>query len=408
MVPGGPRGAQERPTWWRRHRGRLDDLLVSAVVVSGAGTVVVGDLATGVAAVTWWRVALTLALAVGLWWRRRHPLLLACAACAGVVLGASVLVLPVAVLTLAVRRRDLVLVPVAVAAETALMTDIWRAGLPDGVAAVAVSAVLSGGMFIGLPLAVGAYLGARRDLVESLRERALRAETEQLLRAEQTRLAERTRIAREMHDVLGHRISLVALHAGGLEVNAGAGAEDVERAAALIGTTARQALDDLRAVLGVLRAGGAATGSDGGPGGLLPPPTLRDVDRLVRASTDAGVTVRLHDDIARGTEPPPLLGRTAYRVVQEGLTNVHKHAPGASATVRLSGGPGEVLEVEISNASAVGATSAPPLPGTGSGLVGLRERVELAGGALHAARRDGGGFSVRARLPWPDGPGVTR
>ncbi len=388
------------PAWWRRQGPRVDDLLLVVVVLLGASLEVVAEPGPGITGDTWWRVGLTVAVAVALWWRRRRPVLLAGAACLAVALGASLVVLPVVLVSLAVRRRDRVLVPVAFAAEAALLINLWSTYLPVGVVATTVSATTAGAIVVGLPVAVGAYVGARRDLVVSLRERAERAEAEQQLRAEATRLSERTRIAREMHDVLGHRISLVVLHAGGLEVNPGMGPQDVERSAALIRTTARQALEDLREVLGVLRAEEHGLGAGAG-GDLQPQPTLADVDRLVHASSQAGVAVRLRQDLPAGTGVPPMLGRTAYRVVQEGLTNVHKHAPGASATVRLWGAPGGELEVTVTNARAVGSALAPPLQGTGFGLVGLAERVKVVGGSLTAGRQADGGFAVRARLPWP-------
>jgi signal transduction histidine kinase len=210
-------------------------------------------------------------------------------------------------------------------------------------------------------------------------------------------MSERTRIAREMHDVLAHRISLVALHAGGLEVNPSAGPVEVERSAALIRTTARQALEDLRGVLGVLREDDTGAGA-----ALAPQPTLDDVPRLLEASRAAGVTVHL-----AGTIPstvPDVVGRTAYRVVQEGLTNVHKHARGAAATVAVTGSQGTHLQIEVRNAPPVGTELNPLVPGAGMGLVGLRERVELAGGRLTCGPDPAGGFFVHASLPWPHDP----
>ncbi|WP_176818870.1 sensor histidine kinase [Quadrisphaera sp. DSM 44207] len=409
-----PEAARRR--WWRdwargRDWARVRDVVVMVWFFLWAafdllGYAVDGD--PGPSAWTWVEVALTVVLAAGLWWRRRHPFLLTLLACVVMALGGSSLLLCVTLFTLAIRHRDRLLL-LAVAAALAvvavgIVTDLATGGdqgmtilqLVFGALAFMVLVVV-------LPVALGAFVGARRDLVQSLRERAQKAETEQRLRAEQTRLAERTRIAREMHDVVGHRISLVALHAGGLEVNPAAGAQDVERSAALIRTTARQALEDLRAVLGVLRTdpvGAAETGLGAAGADLLPSPALGDVDRLVRASADAGVRVRLETDLPDGRTPPLLIGRTAYRVVQEGLTNVHKHAAGAAAVVRLTGAPEHGLVAEVCNARPVGALGKPLVPGSGLGLVGLRERVELVGGHLRAGRQPDGGFAVRAELPW--------
>ena len=272
------------------------------------------------------------------------------------------------------------------------------------------SELIGNGFVVGLFVVFGAYVGARRDLVSSLRDRADRAEAERELRAEQAKLGERARIAQEMHDVLAHKVSLIALHAGGLELNPAMGPEQVERSAVLIRSTARQALEDLRDVLGVLRADDSADGAQ-----LAPQPKLADVRRLVEASRAAGVSVDLlvtgdaEAVVAAGNGSaatlPEQLGRTAYRVVQEGLTNVHKHARGASASVRLDGRRGQRLMVSVSNLRPVSAGSL--LPGAGAGLVGLRERVELAGGTLRSGRSDDGGWLLEAELPWPVGAGPS-
>lgn len=379
---------------WGRHRERVTDG-ASVAFVLFSGLVVVVSAADG-GAVWWWRSAVTVAVAAAMWWRRRYPVAVTAAACLGVLVGAPETALTLALFTLAIRRRDRVLTAMSLAGGVAFVIA-WSVRLQgtDPVA-LAVSAVFSAAFFVGLPVAFGAYVGARRDLLTSLRERAERAEAEQHLRAEQSRLAERARIAQEMHDVLAHRISLVSLHAGGLEVNPAVGPEKVERAAALIRTTAHQALEDLRQVLGVLRAG---EGEDGGD--LAPQPTLDDVPRLVEASRSAGVRVALTDDRYETADVRAVVGRTAFRAVQEGLTNVHKHARGATATVLLAGAPGADLLVEVRNARPVGSDDTAPVPGAGMGLVGLAERVELAGGTMTAGPTPDGGFAVRASLPWP-------
>lgn len=361
--------------------------------VLGAGVIALGDLGRQqVGLRTWIEVALTLTMATALWWRRRHPLALALGGAAAVVAGASSMVLLVTLLTVAVRRRDRWLAVAALASFAAYAVTIWRAGPVD-----LVPSLLSGVGFIGLPVAFGAFVGTRRDLLNSLRERAEQAELEQEVRAAQARLAERGRIAQEMHDVLAHRISLVALHAGGLEVNPGTAPDEVERAAALIRITARQALQELRDVLGVLR-----TDDPGARPQRQPQPTLAELGGLVQASADAGVDVELHREVPPGASVPILPGRTAYRVVQEALTNIHKHAPGASARVVVSGAPGDRLEVEVTNGppATIGAPSAIG-GGSGLGLVGLRERVTLSQGLFEAGTRPDGGYRLHARLPWP-------
>jgi signal transduction histidine kinase len=373
------------PAWWRRPRVRARAADVLYLAVAALVTVVqVADAVRRGAATE--AVLVALACGVGgaaLLWRRRAPLLVAVLGIPSVLAG-ELGVLPLSLLALAIRRRDRALWAVAVAG--------WLASLlpgSDSLASLGVSNLLT----LGLPMAVGAFIGARRDLLASLRARAEQAETALALRADQARLAERTRIAQEMHDVLAHRISLIGLHAGGLEVRPDAGPEVVERSAALIRQTARSALEDLRGVLGVLRTDTTQVGVD-----LAPQPQLRDVPRLVASSSAAGVGVTLVDELP-GAEVPEVMGRTVYRVVQEALTNVHKHARDAAATVRLTGGPGEGLVVEVVNVRPVSAEAL--LPGAGVGLVGLRERVELAGGTLDAGPTPAGGWQVRAWFPWP-------
>ena len=247
-------------------------------------------------------------------------------------------------------------------------------------------------------VAWGMFARARRQLVISLRDRARRAESEQQLRIEQARYLERTRIAREMHDVLAHRISLVSLHAGALEFRADAPAEDVAKSAAVIRSSAHQALQDLREILGVLRAEGVHGEPDGAE---RPQPTLADVARLVEESRQAGVRVSLECAVEDLSVVPASIGRTAYRVVQEGLTNARKHAPGAEVVVVVSGGTGPGLRVEVRNRWPVGVPVAPGIPGAGQGLTGLAERAAIAGGLLEHGRTPAGDFRLAAWLPWP-------
>jgi signal transduction histidine kinase len=160
-----------------------------------------------------------------------------------------------ALLTLAIRRRDAALGILSAAAYVAYVVGNWSDTSDLFVL------LFTGPFLIGTWVAVGAYIGARRDLMVSLRDRAERAESERELRAEQARLGERARIAQEMHDVLAHKVSLIALHAGGLELNPAVGPEKVESSAGLIRETARQAMEDLREVLGVLRTDQSAPGA---------------------------------------------------------------------------------------------------------------------------------------------------
>jgi signal transduction histidine kinase len=208
---------------------------------------------------------------------------------------------------------------------------------------------------------------------------------------------ERTRIAREMHDVLAHRISLLSLHAGALEVRPDAAPAEVAGAAAVIRASAHQALQDLREVIGVLREGEPS--DQAAP--ERPQPTIAELTSLADESRAAGVRVRL-DLRLEAAQVPDLTGRTAYRIVQEGLTNARKHAPGASVTVAVGGGAGSGLTIEIRNPWPVAGGGVVALPGAGTGLVGLAERATLAGGRLtHGV--DGREFALTAWLPWPAG-----
>ncbi len=198
-------------------------------------------------------------------------------------------------------------------------------------------------------------------------------------------------------------------------MNPEAGPEQVEKVASLIGSTARQALDDLRGVLGVLRSDAETGAAADPPAELAPQPRLDDLPRLVEASVAAGVPVTFEDrrpptpddgddggdgtdgrgdDVGRGDE---LVGRTVYRVVQEALTNVHKHAGHAATRVVLEGGDDAPLRVEIANVRPVAASAL--VPGAGAGLVGLRERVALAGGRFDAGPSADGGWRVLAEFP---------
>src|SRR3954449_2844547 len=330
---------------------------------------------------------------LALWLRRRWPVRVAVAMLlpAAVTISGAIAYL-VAVFTVGVHRRTTIAVVVTVAHFGAAMVF---AVLRPTDSSTSVWLVLNAAVYTGV-LAWALFVRARRQLLSSLRERAERAEAERELMAEQARQAERLRIAREMHDILGHRVSLIALQAGGLEVKPGQPA-DVVQAAGVIRATARQALDELRQVIGLLRDTNAGSGAvvEGSP---APLPTLADIPRLVEDSRRAGARVTLDISVASDPTPPGPLGRDAYRIVQEGLTNVHKHVAGGAATVTVEGGPGTGLHVTVSNPL---PRAGPPDHTGGSGLIGLRERVALAGGTLRHGPTEDGRFVIDAVLTWP-------
>jgi signal transduction histidine kinase len=295
----------------------------------------------------------------------------------------------VAAVSLATRRKWREIVPLAVVNVTASV--IYFQIQPDP--AEPFFTVLFTSAFVIAIIATGMYIGARRDLLATLRERADRAEREQGRRVEQAQVTERARIAREMHDALAHRLSLVALHAGALEYCQRLSGEEVAAAAAVTRQSAHDALADLHEILGVLRA----LETDAPP--ERPQPTLADLPALIQEAVDAGTKVRLHNQIENLAVAPDTIGRNAYRMVQESLTNARKHAPNTAVDVTLSGRPGTQLLLEVRNPLRLGAAVS-TTPGSGLGLLGLTERAELMGGRLEHVSSDGN-FVVRAWLPWP-------
>lgn len=283
-------------------------------------------------------------------------------------------------------------------------------------------------MALGLtapPVLLGLYVRARRRLVESLRERAdgLERELELLAekaleRAERARADERTRIAREMHDVVAHRVSLMVVHAAALKAVALKDPAKASASAELLGDMGRQALTELRRMLGVLRTASEAVPAPAAvvpavTGGARPEPVAAEVTdpaeatdgpcldqlaALVEESQAAGMGVEL---TVEGEERP--CGRhieaTVYRVVQEALTNVHKHAAGAKAHVRLAYREAEIAVLVVNGPS--DGSPATSLPSGGHGLLGMRERVTSHGGGFAAGPTQDGGFRVSAMVPLP-------
>lgn len=326
---------------------------------------------------------------LGIWVRRRWPVGFAVVAgLVNVVSASAAGAGMIALFTVAVHRRFAVVGPVVAGyALIPLANLLVRPDIP----APPWSHVLVGILCALTVLALGMVVRARR---QSLHERKRRIKSEHESLVSRTRQHERNQIAREMHDVLAHRLSLLSLHAGALELRPGAQPEEVARAAGVIRASAYQALEDLREVIGVLRTDQDSAGEVP----ERPQPTLADLPELVDQSRRAGIRVRLDCQGAELAAVPAAVGRSAYRIVQEGLTNAHKHARDAevSVTVRMTVDDG--LTVEIRNPCPTNFTA--DIPGGGAGLIGLAERVVLAGGQLQHGRTTEGDFRLWAWLPW--------
>lgn len=328
-------------------------------------------------------------------WRRRWPVAVAVLCTAATVVSAvAVPVALLAVVSLVSSRGWRPAAAVALLGALASAPYAWlRPVAEDDLVWWGVMLATLG--IYGVAVVIGLYLRARRELAQSKRDVVATAEREQAARLDQARANERSRIAREMHDVLAHRISLVAMHAGAMTYRTDLGREELLSSARVVQENAHQALIDLREVLGVLRQT-----TDPGAPPVAPQPVLADLPRLVEETEAVGTPVRLVTPGLDLATVPDLVGRTAYRIVQEGLTNARKHAADCPVEVRLSGSPGDRLEIRLSNPVPVGAVL-DSVPGAGVGLIGLGERVGLVGGGLSHGETPYGDFVVRAWLPWP-------
>jgi signal transduction histidine kinase len=264
---------------------------------------------------------------------------------------------------------------------------------PGGTQAAA-GLLLESGLLLAGAWMIGYLARLQRAYSAGLREQAEQRAREQLAEARRASSEERLRIARELHDVVAHSMSVIAVQAGVANYVAGARPEEAASALSSIEETSRGALREMRALLGVLRNEGTP---GAGPGaGLVPAPGLADLKMLADRTADAGVRVDL--DIHGDRPPLPAgLDLAAYRVIQEAITNVIKHAATDRCRVAV-GYADEFLDLEVTD-NGTGAARSTPGPGTGHGLTGMRERVGMYGGEFSAAPRPGGGFRVSARFP---------
>ncbi|MEU7611652.1 histidine kinase [Micromonospora sp. NPDC049204] len=372
---------------WSRHQPLIDALAACAIAVLVAtgefGTDFFGPTIAGFRPrypPLWLGIPLGLAVGLLTWRRRQTPvLLLACSLGATFLVSAHVTVL-LALYTLAERTTAWPKVAASVLVSVVLVgIPIWRYSGADGAIPLSVAICVA-------PALLGLYVGTRRELIERMRERAERLEREQHQRVVQARSDERANIARDMHDVVAHRVALIVLQATALESARGRDAVARGRQIAAIG---REALAELRTLVGILR------GADAAP--LAPQPGLAELDALVEDSRRLGVPVTLEVGNVTGERLPLLIEHAAYRIVQESLTNVHKHAPGARTRICIRQTQ-QSLRVTIRNGRGRPAT-APPLPVGGHGLLGLAERVHLIGGKLTSDPTPDGGFSLVAEIP---------
>ena len=326
---------------------------------------------------------------LGLWFKRSHPAavaLFAVAASSFAALPAGAALVSIFNAAILVKGRLLAaIVGLAFAASTVFP-------LVNPTAGSLFAQRFPGFMLTGIAVSSGLFFRARRELILSLHERAERLQAEQGRHVEQAREAERRRIAREMHDVLAHRLSLLSLQAGALEMR-----PDLSEAAgaqlAAIRTSAATALEELRDVIAVLREDAEVA--------TRPQPTLDQITALVDESRAAGMRIRADIQLSRRESIPDAVGRAAYRVVQEGLTNARKHASGGPVRLALSAdGDRSPLLIELVNRSASRPTMSDTHVGGGAGLIGLSERLALIGGTLEYGPNGAGEFVLRASVPF--------
>ncbi|EME19174.1 sensor histidine kinase [Rhodococcus triatomae] len=342
----------------------------------------------------WWfvlDVLLGIVAYIAVWWRRRHPVAVATLTnLTGVVSASSSGPAALAMVSLSTRRNWKEITPQVLLAFgcSALSEVFFRTPLEAESALLRYGAVVA---IMGITVSWGMYIGSRRELLATWQARALSSEAEQRAKVSEARSMERARIAREMHDVLAHRISVVSMYAGALVYRDDLSRGEMRESAATIEENARMALSELREVLGVLRDGPGDADPE------LPQPGVQDIDSLVEETKTLGIRVHYECSTDLSTVSPRV-GRTLYRCIQEALTNVRKHASDTTVTVRLDGDVGRGVDLVVDNPLPVGSPP-PNLPTSGLGLIGLAERVELNGGHQKSGR-SGGRFVLHVWLPW--------
>jgi signal transduction histidine kinase len=379
--------------WLRTHPRAADALLALMVVAAAIAAHLAGQTSVNdpnQIDPAWWTVLLVLAGTAPLYWRRSHPLAVGVVVVTAEVValfigvgGAAFLGSVVAVYSIGAHTNGVMRTRV-VSAIAVMVGMLFVAGWIDGLSLL--DEFISTGVLLITAFVLGDNLRRRRDHVADLAERAERAEREQGLLAEQRVAAERTRIARDLHDVVAHSVSVMVIQAAAARRSLAEAPELSATALETIESTGRQTMNELRSILGVLR-------TDAEPAGTppAPQPTLANLEHLADAD-DLPVRLTIDGDV---TSLPDSVSATGFRLIQEALTNIRRHAGTVDeVTIRLD--VGDTVTIEVAD-DGRGAGS---LPGPdGFGIIGMRERVTAVGGTVSAGPRAGGGWRVRASLP---------
>ncbi len=409
-------GGGVRPPWWRSAAYAVVALLgtLISIIFSPFSLTVTPDSDGFTGLLLLGLLGLMIAGSVALFWRDRFPFTLTIVAAVLPVflpLGNTVALIALAALIgrrrgpavwltaglVAVTSTWVVVVDALAQPQAASVTKMVLGPQSENmhqdasISPVAVPVVILLGL--GVSIGLGLLVRARREAARASDEASVQKQTTGRLGEEVARRQERERIAREVHDALGHRLSLLNLHAGALEANAG---EDprLEQSAQLVQHSARAAMDDLSSLLSVLRE---PMGEDG------PALPLSQLAQVVQESWSAGQPLNSSVFILDADRAHPTLSRAVYRIVQELLTNARKHAPGESIFLSVQGSPAEGVVIDARNGylGGLGQRAA----GSARGLAGITERAELLGGSVRYGLDDAGRtFRVRVELPWLDAP----
>ncbi|TDD76647.1 sensor histidine kinase [Actinomadura rubrisoli] len=316
--------------------------------------------------------------------RRRAPLPVFILTVPSVLTSFALAAALIAMYSLAARTRSRSLLAVCAAVFAGCYMLPWPTPKIGPIVAISDVPDLAYGLGLAAaPALLGRLVQARRDLAARLSEITEVREHEQFLAAQSVLAKERAQLAREMHDVVSHQVSLIAVRAGALQVSTGD--PDAKDAATTIRRLSVQTLDELRHMVSVLRASGSP------PTELTPQPTLAQLHTLVAG---CGIKADLHVDLD-GDLPPPVQ-RAIYRTVQEALTNARKHAPGSTTRVDVRHRNGTV-RTTVTNTAPTRPTL--PLPSAHHGLIGLRQRAELLGGALESGPTPDHGYHLTLDIP---------